>query len=109
MRTIDQWIDEGKGLFLNREIVMFTFYGKGIYWGRFVSVGVRHPLFKNIRMVGECVTFPASAPYHYSDIFMDGVPQGGRSGQTYGDPLVRVTSGCLCRLATSRRSDYYAK
>jgi len=38
------------------------------------------------------VALPASAPSH-SDILMDGVPQGGRSGQTEGDPLVRVTFG----------------
>jgi hypothetical protein len=40
MRIFDQWIDEGKGLFLNREIVMFTFYGEGVYWGRFVRMSL---------------------------------------------------------------------
>jgi len=44
MRTIDQWIDEGNGLFLNREIVMFTFYGEGVYWGRFVRMSLYDPL-----------------------------------------------------------------
>jgi hypothetical protein len=53
-----------------------------------------------------CVAFPASAPSH-SDILMDGVPQGGRSGQrvtfdqrvTFGRAGVtsgqRATSGCF--------------
>ena len=36
MRIFDQWIDEGSGLFLNREIVMFTFLDKKIYCSCFV-------------------------------------------------------------------------
>lgn len=44
MRIIDQWIDEGNGLFMNFEIMVFTFCGKRIYWGCF----------------GGSVAFPAS-------------------------------------------------
>jgi len=55
MRIFDQWIDEGKGLFLNREIVMFTFYGKGVYWGRLVeSVASRHiPLSLDLKFKNQ--------------------------------------------------------
>ena len=51
MRIIDQGIDEGSGMFLNREIVMFTFYGKRVYCSclagsvAFPASGSRRPYF----------------------------------------------------------------